>query len=319
MNFDSSKTSKILQTAQRVFEIEAAEVLKLSQRLTEDFARAVEAILNCKGKLIVSGMGKSGHIGRKIAATLASTGTPSFFIHPAEAFHGDLGMISPQDMVMGISNSGETEELIRLIPAIRRNGNQFIALCGNPNSTLVKNADYFLNIRVDKEACPLELAPTSSTTATLAMGDALAVALMEERGFQPENFAMFHPGGSLGRRLLTKVKDVMRKDNLPLISLQTTTKELVLKMTDGKLGLAIVVENQKLIGIITDGDLRRAWQKFGSIESVSVAEIMSKSPKTISPEAMLSEAEQLLIQHKITSLIVVQNQEPIGVVQLYTI
>lgn len=310
---------KIIKTAQRVFEIEANEILKLSQRLTDDFAKAVEIILACKGKVIVSGMGKSGHIGRKIAATLASTGTPSFFIHPAEAFHGDLGMITSQDVFIGISNSGETEELIRLIPAIRRNGNPIIALCGNPQSTFVKNADLFLNIKVDKEACPLELAPTSSTTATLAMGDALAVALMEERGFQPENFAQFHPGGSLGRRLLTKVRDVMRKENLPFVGLQTSIQNLILTMTEGKLGLAIVVEQEKLVGIITDGDLRRGWQRFGSLENISISQIMTPSPKTISPNAMLSEAEQLMMQYKITSLIVVENQKPIGVIQVYGI
>lgn len=307
-----------MQAARRVFAIEAAEIQALSDRLTEDFPQAVRAILSCRGRVVVCGMGKSGHIGRKIAATLSSTGTPSFFMHPAEAFHGDLGMITPEDMFVAISNSGETEEIIRLIPAVRRTGNQLVAICGRPNSTLVRNADFFLDISVSREACPLELAPTSSTTATLAMGDALAIALMEERNFKPENFAMLHPGGSLGRRLLTKVKDAMRIRNLPVVSEQASIHQLILTMTDGRVGLAIVVNEQhELVGIVSDGDLRRAWQKYGELQGIPIVEYMTRTPKVISPDVMLSEAEAMLIQHKIAVLVVTEGRRPVGLLQLY--
>ncbi|MEH0158567.1 KpsF/GutQ family sugar-phosphate isomerase [Limibacter armeniacum] len=313
---------KILAAGKRVFKIEAEEIAALSDKLTDDFAGAVQAILDCNnGKVIVCGMGKSGHIGKKIAATLASTGTPSFFMHPAEAFHGDLGMITKDDIFIGISNSGETEELIRLIPAVKRNGNKFISICGRAESTLVRNSDFFLDISVSKEACPLELAPTSSTTATLAMGDALAVALMEERNFKPENFAMFHPGGSLGRKLLTRVKDVMRSESLPFVTPDTTFQDLILKMSEGKLGLAMVVEDEQLIGIITDGDLRRAWQKYQQLFDKKIEDIMTRDPKTVTADMMLAEAEKMLIDNKITSLVVVENgnKKPVGVMQLYAI
>ncbi|PWJ44953.1 KpsF/GutQ family sugar-phosphate isomerase [Sediminitomix flava] len=317
---NTNNKTNALEAAKRVFKIEADEVLKLADKLTDDFANATESILACKGKVIVCGMGKSGHIGKKIAATLASTGTPSFFLHPAEAFHGDLGMITSEDIFIGISNSGETEELIQLIPAVKRNGNKFISICGKADSTLVKNSDFFLNISVDKEACPLELAPTSSTTATLAMGDALAVALMEARDFKPENFAMFHPGGSLGRKLLTKVKDVMRSEKLPIVTAETLMEDLILTMTEGKLGMAIVIDDEgKISGIVTDGDLRRAWQKHSALSNTSVNEIMTASPKTIVSDAMLVDAEELMMKYKITSLIVVEEQKPIGVMQLYSI
>jgi len=264
-------------------------------------------------------MGKSGLIGKKIASTLASTGTPSFFMHPAEAFHGDLGMITASDIFLGISNSGETEEVIKLIPALKHNKNTLIAICGRKESTLVKNSDFWLDVSVEEEACPLRLAPTSSTTATLAMGDALAIALMEVRGFEPEDFALFHPGGSLGRKLLTKVKDTMRTDNLPIVSQEVEFHELVLTMTQGKLGLAIVMQSGKIAGIITDGDLRRAWEKYGSLVDKTAEDLMTKKPKTISAEAMLTEAEELLMHLRITSLIVEENDRPIGVLQLYAI
>ncbi|GAA4849108.1 KpsF/GutQ family sugar-phosphate isomerase [Algivirga pacifica] len=313
-------TNDILTSAKRVFEIEAKEVKALSDKLTKDFVGTVEDILTCKGKVIVCGMGKSGHIGRKIAATLASTGTPSFFMHPAEAFHGDLGMITADDIFIGISNSGETEELIRLIPALKRNENKLIAICGKPSSTLVKNADYFLDISVEKEACPLALAPTSSTTATLAMGDALAVALMEQRNFKPEQFALFHPGGSLGRKLLTKVKDVMRSQDLPFVQKNTSFQELILAISQGKLGLAIVMEEDTLCGIVTDGDLRRGWQKHHDMHNITVEDLMTHQPKTISADTMLADAEELMMSHKITSLLVTnEGQKVVGVMQLYAI
>ncbi len=313
------KSQSILETAKRVFRIEAQEVNRLADQLSLDFVKAVEAILACKGRVVVCGMGKSGHIGKKIAATLSSTGTPSFFMHPAEAFHGDLGMITKDDIFLGISNSGETEEIIRLIPAVRRNGNQLIVLCGQANSTLVRNADFFLNISIEHEACPLSLAPMSSTTATLAMGDALAVALMELKDFKPENFALFHPGGSLGKKLLATVADVMRTDNLPFVSSETSLRDLILTMTECKMGLAIVVDNQNLTGIITDGDLRRSWEQLALMPEKCIPTIMTRSPKTISPDAMLTDAEKILNQHKINVLVVVKAQKPVGVLHLNSI
>jgi len=308
-----------ISLAQEVFDIEAAAILDLKKQLTQDFSDTIQEILECQGKVVICGMGKSGLIGKKIAATLASTGTPSFFMHPAEAFHGDLGMITSNDIFIGISNSGETEELIKLIPSIKRNGNKFVAMCGKSNATLVRNADYFLDVSVQKEACPLALAPTSSTTATLAMGDALAVVLMEKRNFQPEQFAMFHPGGSLGRKLLTKVQDVMQTQNIPKVQTDTSFKDLIFTMTDGKLGLALVLENQKLVGLVSDGDLRRAWKNFENLGNKTVADIMSKNPKTISPEMMLVDAEKILLDNKITCLIVAKEDKIIGVLQLYAI
>lgn len=308
-----------ISLAQEVFDIEAAAISDLKKLLTQDFPDTIQEIINCKGKVVICGMGKSGLIGKKIAATLASTGTPSFFMHPAEAFHGDLGMITPNDIFIGISNSGETEELIKLIPSIKRNGNKFVAMCGKSASTLVRNADYFLNVSVKKEACPLALAPTSSTTATLAMGDALAVVLMEKRNFQPEQFAMFHPGGSLGRKLLTKVQDVMRTQNIPTVTANTSFKELIFTMTEGKLGLALVLENEKLVGLVSDGDLRRAWRDFENLGDKTASDIMSENPKTIAPEMMLVDAEKILLDNKITCLIVAKENKIMGVLQLYAI
>lgn len=310
---------EILASAQKVFEVEAKAIEGLKERLTNDFIDTIQLMQNCKGKVVVCGMGKSGLIGKKIAATLASTGTPSFFMHPAEAFHGDLGMITESDVFLGISNSGETEEIIKLIPALKRNKNKLIAICGRKESTLVKNADSWLDISVEEEACPLHLAPTSSTTATLAMGDAIAIALMEVRGFEPEDFALFHPGGSLGRKLLSYVRDAMQTENLPVVSLDVEFHELVFTMTKGKLGLAIVVENTKIVGVITDGDLRRSWEKFGSLVDKKAEDLMTHNPKTISAEATLFEAEEILMKSRIASLIVQEQQKPIGVLQLYSI
>ncbi|WP_412175015.1 KpsF/GutQ family sugar-phosphate isomerase [Campylobacter sp. RKI_CA19_01116] len=309
-----------IKIAKEVFEIESKTILDLRDNLDEGFNKAVELILSIKGRCVVSGMGKSGHIGAKIAATLASTGTPSFFMHPGEALHGDLGMLTSEDVLLAISNSGETEEVLKLIPVIKKRKIPLIVMAGNQNSTLAKQADIFINIAVKKEACPLQLAPTSSTTATLAMGDAIAVALMRARNFRPDDFALFHPGGSLGRKLLTRVSDLMVSNNLPIVSPESEFNELVDVMTSGKLGLCIVLENEKLVGIITDGDLRRALRANDKPRfDFKAKEIMSESPKTIEASAMASEAEKLMLKHKIKEIVVIQNEKIVGIIQLYAI
>nr|WP_317937239.1 KpsF/GutQ family sugar-phosphate isomerase [Campylobacter lari]HDV6339763.1 KpsF/GutQ family sugar-phosphate isomerase [Campylobacter lari] len=309
-----------IKIAKEVFEIESKTILDLCDNLDEDFNKAIELILSIKGRCVVSGMGKSGHIGAKIAATLASTGTPSFFMHPGEALHGDLGMLTSEDVLLAISNSGETEEVLKLIPVIKKRKIPLIVMVGNQNSTLAKQADIFINIAVKKEACPLQLAPTSSTTATLAMGDAIAVALMRARNFRPDDFALFHPGGSLGRKLLTRVSDLMVSNNLPIVSPESEFNELVDVMTSGKLGLCVVFENEKLVGIITDGDLRRALRANGKPRfDFRAKEIMSESPKTIEASAMASEAEELMLKHKIKEIVVTQNEKIVGIIQLYAI
>ncbi|EGK7484755.1 KpsF/GutQ family sugar-phosphate isomerase [Campylobacter lari] len=309
-----------IEIAKEVFEIESKTILDLCDNLDEDFNKAIELILSIKGRCVVSGMGKSGHIGAKIAATLASTGTPSFFMHPGEALHGDLGMLTSEDVLLAISNSGETEEVLKLIPVIKKRKIPLIVMAGNQNSTLAKQADIFINIAVKKEACPLQLAPTSSTTATLAMGDAIAVALMRARNFRPDDFALFHPGGSLGRKLLTRVGDLMVSNNLPIVNPNSDFNELVDVMTSGKLGLCIVLENEKLVGIITDGDLRRALRANDKPRfDFKAKEIMSESPKTIEANAMASEAEELMLKHKIKEIVVTQNEKIAGIIQLYAI
>ena len=312
--------NQIKQYAIDTFEAEAAAVRNLSNLLTDDFAKAVEAILKCTGKVVVTGMGKSGIIGKKIAATLASTGTPSFFLHPGEAYHGDLGMISSNDIVLAIANSGQTDEILRLIPFMQNNGKTIIAKNGNPESTLAKNAHLNLNIAVEREACPLNLAPTSSTTAMLVMGDALAIALMKVRGFRAEDYAVFHPGGSLGRRLLTRVKDVMRKDAL-CVPKTMTLGDVIIAISDARLGIAAVVEDGKLIGVITDGDVRRAMAKYKErFFSIQAEEIMSRTPKTISPEARITAAEEMMRVHKIHSIIVTDdNSAVVGVVEFFNV
>ena len=309
----------IKKLAQEVFEIESKEIANLSKRLTDDFEKAINAILQSSGKLIVSGMGKSGIIGKKIAATLASTGTPSFFLHPGEAYHGDLGMIEENDIVLLISNSGETDEVLKLIPFLKHQKNCTISMSGNDDSTLAKNTNYHLNIAVDKEACPLFLAPTSSTTATLVMGDALAVTLMKLRDFKEENFAKFHPGGSLGRRLLTTVGDVMKKKNLPIISSQATIKEVIQTISVGKLGLVVIIDNNKIIGIITDGDIRRTMEsREKDFFSLKAEDLMSIHPKLIYDTDKLISASNIMSQHKINSLLVVnESNDLMGVVQVY--
>lgn len=311
--------TNVLQIAKEVFATEARTISDLGAKLNADFEKSIELILRTKGRLVVSGMGKSGHIGAKIAATLASTGTPSFFMHPAEALHGDLGMLTNDDTLLAISNSGESEEILKIIPAVKKRGIKLIAMSGNLNSTLAKQADFVLDISVQKEACPLQLAPMSSTTATLAMGDAIAACLMKERNFKPENFALFHPGGSLGKKLLTKVSDVM-VSVLPKVAEDTGFKELIDVMTSGKLGLCLVMSGEKLVGVITDGDLRRVLKASDKPSFDFIAsQIMSKNPKVISADAMATQAEELMIKHKIKELPVARAGKIVGIVQLYDI
>jgi len=305
--------------AKEVFEIESNEIAKLSNLLTDDFSDAIHAVINTKGKFIISGMGKSGIIGKKIAATLASTGTPSFFLHPGEAYHGDLGMIEKDDIILLISNSGETDEVLKLIPFLKSQENVVIAMSGKPNSTLAQNSNYHLNISIDKEACPLQLAPMSSTTATLVMGDAIAAALMRLRDFKDENFALFHPGGSLGRRLLTKIKDVMKKDNLPTCNEETIAKDIIHTITDGKCGLVVVTQSNKIKGIITDGDIRRVMEsQEENFFKLSAKDIMTTSAKLIHEDSKLIEASDIMSENKINSLVVInKNNELSGIVQMY--
>lgn len=297
---------KTKQYAAKCFQDEAQAILDLIPLLTDDFDKTVNLIYNCKGRFIITGVGKSGHVGRKIAATLASTGTPSFFVNPLDAFHGDLGMFTSDDVVMAISYSGNTEELLRFIPLLKERNIPIIGVSGNPKSLLCQNSDCHLNIAVKHEACPLNLAPTSSTTATLAMGDAIACALMRVRHFKSEDFAQFHPGGSLGKRLLTKVKDAMVSKNLPIVSKETKVSEAIIEISNTKQGLVAVICENKILGVVTDGDVRRAMQnneeKFFSL---AVEEIMSTSPKTILDDARLTDAEKLMRQYNIHSLLVV--------------
>lgn len=310
--------NKILDKAKEVFDIEAKSLIDLKDLLTEDFEHAINAILKSKGRLVISGMGKSGHIGVKISATLASTGTPSFFMHPAEAIHGDLGMLTPDDILLAISNSGESEEIVRIIPLVKRMGITLIGMAGNPSSTLAMESDFFLNISIKEEACPLQLAPTSSTTATLAMGDALAVVLMQERNFKPEDFAMFHPGGSLGKKLLTKVKDIMTTNKLPIVKSDSTFQEVIETITAGRMGLAVVIDENKISGIITDGDLRRVLMTTHRPRfSFLAKEMMTDSPKHISSDEMAIDAENFMIENKINDLLVVENDKLVGIVQLF--
>jgi len=304
--------------AKEVFRVEAREIERLSDNLTADFEKAVRAIWECKGKLIISGMGKSGIIGKKISATMASTGTPSFFLHPAEAYHGDLGMIERDDIVLLISNSGETDEILKLIPFLKTQNSIVIGMSRNPNSTLANNSSYHLNIHVTKEACPLQLAPTSSTTATLVMGDALAVALMRLRNFQDRDFAQFHPGGSLGRRLLTTAEDVMNSKNLPICSLDDNIKDIIQIVSDKKMGLVVVIEDDEIIGIITDGDIRRAMEsKQEEFFSLKAMDLMYKNPKIVDVKSKLTEVQKLMTKHKVNSLLVCKDKKLLGIVQIY--
>ena len=311
--------SPIKESALNTFRAEAEAVQSLAGQLTDDFEKAVRAILATHGKVIVTGMGKSGLVGRKIAATLASTGTPSFFLHPGEAYHGDLGMIEAGDIVLALSNSGQTDEVLRLIPYLQECGNTVIVMTGNAGSTLAKNSTYHLDVSVKSEACPLSLAPTCSTTAQLAMGDALAVALMNERGFRAEDFARFHPGGSLGRRLLTRVGDVMRSEHLPTASPSSRLGEVIITISDARMGVAVILDEGKIAGIVTDGDVRRAMLKYGArFFDITADEIMTRTPKTVSVADRLTDAEQRMQDNKIHSLIVVDRDGKLaGIVELY--
>jgi arabinose-5-phosphate isomerase len=311
MSFDATTfdAAQVQALARKTFEIEAAAVLGLASRVGPEFAEAVQLMLQCSGRVVVMGMGKSGHIGRKIAATLASTGTPAMFVHPAEASHGDLGMIQPVDVVLAISNSGESEELTRILPVISRQGVPLIAITGGIDSTLARQARISLDSSVAQEACPLNLAPTASTTAQLAMGDALAVALLDARGFKEEDFARSHPGGSLGRKLLTHVADVMRTGNdVPQVMAATSFSDLMREMSDKGLGASAIVDAQKrVLGIFTDGDLRRLVEKGVDLRASQAADVMHANPQTVRAGALAVEAVALMEQHRITSVLVVDD------------
>ena len=305
-----------IDIAKQVIQTEIDGLDYMAKRLGSEFEVAINAIINTKGRTIICGMGKSGIIGKKIAASFASTGTPSFFMHPGEAFHGDLGMVKSEDVFIAISNSGETDEVLKLLPFLRDNGNFIIAITGRESSTLAVNSHCHLDIAVPKEACPLQLAPTSSTTATLVMGDALTVALMDVRGFQPENFARFHPGGSLGRRLLSKVQDEMLSDSLPSVASNADFTSIIHKISSSHLGLTLVNLNDESLAIITDGDLRRAMESKGRDAFDLVAkDIATLNPASISPAAHVQEAYEVMENKGITSLIVVENNSVVGILK----
>ncbi|HSB98670.1 MAG TPA: KpsF/GutQ family sugar-phosphate isomerase [Burkholderiaceae bacterium] len=303
-------TQRVLALATQTFEIEARALSALATRQGDGFVRAVRAMLECKGRVIVMGMGKSGHVGRKIAATLASTGTPAFFVHPAEASHGDLGMVRPGDVLLAISNSGESEELATLLPALKRLSLTIVAMTGSAESTLARHADIVLSSQVDQEACPLNLAPTASTTAQMALGDALAVALLDARGFREEDFARSHPGGSLGRKLLMHVADLMRKGtDVPRVGPQASFSDVLREMTGKGLGFTAVVDDgEQVLGIFTDGDLRRLIERGEDLRGLTAQQVMHASPKRIRADALAVDAADLMEQHRITSVLVVDDQ-----------
>ncbi|ADE83144.1 MAG: KpsF/GutQ family sugar-phosphate isomerase [Prevotella sp.] len=299
---------------------EAEAVLSLIPQLDENFDKAVELILNCKGKVIVTGVGKSGHIGAKIAATLSSTGTPSFFTNPLDVFHGDLGVMTQDDVVLAISNSGQTDELLRFIPMVLHMQIPIIGMSGNPKSLLAKYSTYHLNVQVEKEACPLNLAPTSSTTAQLTMGDALAIALMEKRNFQPRDFAQFHPGGELGKRLLTTAQDVMRTEDMPVLPPEMHLGEAIILVSKAKLGLGIAMVNNEIVGLITDGDIRRAMEKWqAQFFDRTVSDIMTRTPKMVKPDTKITEIQRIMNQYKVHSVLVTDGENHLlGVVDHYS-
>ena len=298
---------------------EAGAVLGLIPQLDEHFDEAVEQMFHCTGKIIVTGVGKSGHIGAKIAATLSSTGTPSFFINPLDVFHGDLGVMAPEDVVLAISNSGQTDELLRFIPMVLHMQIPIIGMSGNPNSLLAKYSTCHLNVGVEKEACPLNLAPTSSTMAQLAMGDALAVALIEKRNFQPRDFAQFHPGGELGKRLLTTAQDVMRSNDMPVLPPEMHLGEAIILVSKGKLGLGIAETDNEIVGLITDGDIRRAMERWqAEFFDKTVSDIMTRTPKTVRPETKITEIQRIMNKYKIHSVLVTDDKNHLlGVVDHY--
>ena len=308
MSPSAAQEARALEMGRQVLDIEASALTELSSRLDAQFARAVALILASRGRVIVCGIGKSGHVGRKIAATFASTGTPAYFVHAAEAVHGDLGMITGDDVLIAISNSGENDELLTVIPLFKRQGGRLIAITGNEESSLAREADVHLDARVAQEACPLNLAPTASTTAALALGDALAVALLDARGFGAEDFARSHPGGALGRKLLTHVADVMRKD-VPTVALTALIPAALAVMTKGGLGMLIIEDTQhRIAGIFTDGDLRRAMEQRGDLRQVTISEVMNRTPRTILANRLAVEAVQIMEANRINQLVVLDAQ-----------
>jgi len=310
MNKSLSAAPRALDLAREVLNIEAAAVQALSTRLDDNFLHALNVILRCEGRVIVSGMGKSGHIARKIAATMSSTGTPAYFVHPGEASHGDLGMITSEDVIIALSYSGESQELMTIVPVIKRQGAKLISMTGNPVSSLAKAADVHLNAAVDKEACPMGLAPTASTTAALALGDALAVALLDAKGFGAEDFARSHPGGSLGRRLLTHVRDIMRSgERLPMVNEDAMLSTALLEISKKGVGMTAVVDaEQRVLGIYTDGDLRRTLEKQLDFNATPVRGVMSANPRCIGPDNLAVEAVQMMEQYNINQMLVVDEQ-----------
>ncbi|CUT00884.1 KpsF/GutQ family sugar-phosphate isomerase [Candidatus Kryptobacter tengchongensis] len=310
----------VIEIGKRVIRIEASAVAELEKRIDENFSKIVELILNSKGRVIVTGIGKSGIIARKIVATMNSTGTPALYLHPVDAIHGDLGVVRKEDVVICISKSGDTVEVLRLIPIFKRIGVPIISMVGNLNSQLARLSDYVLNVAVKEEACPYNLAPTSSTTATLAMGDALAIALLEKRNFTKENFALFHPGGNLGKRLLLKVEELMVSGNeVPKVHTSTPMKETIIEMTSKRLGATCVIDdNGKLVGIITDGDLRRLLHRTENVFSLTAGEVMTKNPKTIKKDALAVTALQQMETYNITQLVVIDDEKiPIGMIHIH--
>ena len=309
----------VIEQAKKVLKIEAEAISFLIERIDDSFVKAVDLVFFCKGKIVVTGVGKSGLIGQKIASTLASTGTQSFFMHPAEGIHGDLGMLSKNDVVIAISNSGESNEISQIIPVVKRMGLPLISMTGNRSSTLAKSGDAVLDISVKEEACPLGLAPTASTTATLAMGDALAVAVLDKRGFNKEDFALLHPGGSLGKRLLVRVSDLMHTgEAIPLVTENTVMKVALFEITSKRLGVTGVLDDEGFLeGAITDGDLRRAMEKGLDVLNKNASEIMTRNPKKIGADALAAEALQKMEQHSITSLFVMDGEKVAGIVHLH--
>ena len=309
-----------LTLAREVLEIEAKAVSDLIKKLDASFTRAVETILNCRGRVVVSGIGKSGHIARKIASTLASTGTPAYFVHPAEASHGDLGMVARDDVFIALSNSGESDELLAIVPLLKRQGAKLIAMTGNPQSALAREADVHLYAGAEKEACPLNLAPTASTTAALALGDALALALMQAKGFTRDEFAAAHPGGALGRRLLTHVRDVMRTgDDAPRVAHTVTALEGMLEISRGRMGMtAVLDERGRIIGIFTDGDLRRSLEKGVDLRATPITGVMTRGPRTIGPGKLAAEAVEIMERFKVNQLVVVdEDQKLLGALNMH--
>lgn len=314
------KVQDITDIAKSVIDIEARAVSNLKNSINDDFRKAIDILYACKGRVIVTGMGKSGLIGKKIAATLSSTGTPSYFLHPAESTHGDSGIITRDDVIIAISNSGETQELLNLLPIIKRFGVRIIAMTGGLNSTLSKNSDVTLDISIEKEACPLNKAPTASTTATLAMGDAVAICLLEKRGFTEEDFLTFHPGGALGKGFLYKVEDLMiTGDRLPIVSENELFTDVIQIISDKKLGVAILVnQNNEMTGVLTDGDIRRTLIKYSNIQGIKAKEVMTANPKTILPEELAAKALNLMEKYSITALAVTdETRKPVGILHIH--